>query len=488
MGFFAGGKLRKISVNGGSPKTLCDVQDLWGASWGEDGNILIGQGPKGIWKVSAEDGAATKLVSVDAEAGESAHGPQLLPDGNHVLFTLNTGRGWNLAQIVAQSLVTGERKTLINDGTDGRFVPTGHLVFMQEGESLFAVALNSDDLEISGERVQVVGNVNRTWGIAQFSTSRTGTLAFAPYPDLSSAHQLIWVDRRGKATPLEIDNKNFGFLSLSPDGTRVAVAITSRSAREIWIYDLLGDRPPYPVRRGGCSWDPVWTPDGRGIIFSYAEVKNSTEDLYWFSADGSDLEPKLLHGQSGQQFPYAVSADGSELFFAHYGGEAKWDMWVLDLKKQSDPRAIFDSENNEWFGTTSPNKRWIAHTSDRTGKEEVWVASYPDLLQRWLISSNGGREPRWSHDGKELYYRSGDRLMVVPVDLDKPEFSFQAPRVLFEGEFWAMGISWPSYGVAPDGRFLMIQEVDQRAITRSSQRIRIVLNWFTELNRLVPTE
>jgi len=325
-------------------------------------------------------------------------------------------------------------------------------------------------------------------GIGQFSISGTGTLAFAPYSADSSVHRLVWVDRQGRANPLEDGHRNFGYLSLSPDGNRVAVAITVGSAREIWIYDLAGDRPPFPVRRGGCSWDPVWTPDGKRVIFSYAEVQNSTEDLYWFSADGSDLEPELLHAQSGQQYPYAVSADGSELFYAHYGSGEIWDMWVLDLNTQSDPRALFDSEYDEEFGTTCPDNRWIAYTSNRTGREEVWVASYPDLLQRQLVSSDWGREPRWSHDGRELYYRSGDRLMVVPVEVDTPEFDFEAPRVLFEGKFWALGIGWPSYGVARDGRFLVIQEVDQPIEKRTPQRIQIVLNWFEELKRLVPTD
>jgi serine/threonine-protein kinase len=495
IGFWADGMLRKIHVNGGSSTPICEIPNPRGVSWGEDDTFLFGQGSGGIWKVSADGGPATQLIPVDAEAGEAAHGPQMLPNGSHVLFTLNTGRGWDSAQVVVQSLETGERQILVNGGADGRYVSTGHIVFLRGG-TLFAAAFNSDDLEISGERVQVARNVRRAWnlassGIGQFSISRSGTLAFSPFSPPSGVKNLVWVDRQGRATPLQTGNENFGYLSLSPDGNRVAVAITAGPTREIWIYDLAGNRPPFPIRRGGCSWDPVWTADGQRIIFSYADVQNSTEDLYWFSADGSDLEPELLHAQSGQQYPYAVSADGSDLFYAHFGSgekrDEKRDVWVLDLKTQSDPKALFDSEYNEGFGTTSPDKRWIAHTSDRTGRQEVWVASYPDLLQRQLVSSDGGTEPRWSHDGRELYYRSGDRLMVVPIAVDTQEFSFEAPRVLFEGKM-ASNIGWPSYAVARDGRFLGMQLVDQPPEQPTSQRVRIVLNWFDELERLVPTD
>jgi serine/threonine-protein kinase len=441
--------------------------------------------------VAANGGSPKQLIAVDPQKGESAHGPQLLPDGRSVLFTLNTGTGWDNAQVVAQEMDTGERYLLVDGGADGRYVPTGHIVFVQ-GSTLYASACDIDDFEVAGSRVPLVENLRLAAGIAspgtaQFSISSSGTIAYIKKPATRWLGNLVWVDRDGVAVPINDDVRSFGFLSLSPNGQSAAVTISEGLTREIWIYDLTGTRPPFPIQRGGCSWDPVWTADGRRVVFAYAEVHNSTEDLYSFSVDGKDLRPEIFHGQIGQQYPYAVSADGKELYFCNFGGGEKWDVWVYDMTGASDPKPLLASDFREVYATTSPDKRWIAYSSNRTGRPEIWIASYPSLEQRQPVSTDGGYEPRWSHDGRELFYRIGGRMMVVAIKEEGGVVSFEPPGVLFEQFYWGPGV-WPSYGVAPDGRFLMIQRADAPPTERDSDRIRIVLNWFEELERLVPTD
>ncbi len=486
IGFCAENRLYTVAIPGGAPRSVCEwTRPPMGASWEPDGSIMFAKGSQGIWEVSSMSGEPMELIPGAADAGAEFHGPQRLASGDWVLFTLRSPQAtWDDAQIVAQSLETGERKILISGGADARYLPSGHVVFVRK-QNMQAVAIDVERVAILGEPVQIVEGIMQSPinPDAQYCVSGNGALAYRAADSVSGGRRLVWVDRNGQVTEATKDIEPFGFLALSPDGRRAALQIASDRGGDIWIYDLRKQTPPLRLTHAGCNWDPVWTVDGKRVIFSSASVCQTSEDIYWAAANGSTAKPNLVLSRIGRQEPYSFAPDGS-LLFVDIPPASVGNIYKMRLDKKSEPAPLLNGEFWEYFPAVSPDGRWIAFTHTRTGQQEVYVASYPDCRNWQRISEDGGQEPRWSHDGRELYYRKryGRQMMWVAVE-DGPDFGFTRPRVLFEGDFWSFGT--PSYAVAPDGRFLLIQE--QSDAGGISSEIRVVLNWFEELKRLVPT-
>jgi len=485
IAFFADYKLYKVPAWGGLPKALCNWGGTaFGASWAPDDTIIFGQGSLGIWRVPADGGEPKILVAPDPDKRQVFHGPQLIKDGKWLLFTLGTlDAPWDDAQIVVQSLETKERITLIQGGRDARYLPTGHVIYARQ-QKLLAVPFNLETLTVTGDPVEVIDDIFQVPYVpfSQVSLSKNGTLVHLSGSSLLSKRNLVWADRKGQISQAVNDLQPFGFPALSSDGKRVAVSLENRrGGRDIWVYDLSGRTAPLLLVQGGCNWDPVWTPDGRGIVYSSGPTCRSEDDLYWIPADGSGRQPVLLLDRPNRQYPYSFDTEGN-LLFCDYQFDKGWDVFVLEMKGKREVRPLLDSEFTEWQPVVSPDGRWIAYASTESGSEEVYVASYPELRAKKRISFEGGGEPRWSHDGRELFYRNGNKIMAVVVEPGL-EFSHLAPKRLFEGNFWGAG-SWPTYNFAPDGRFLLIQEGE--AIEGATPRIFVVINWFEELKRLVP--
>ncbi len=268
IGFYSGGKLKKISIQGGAPMVLCDVGNFQGASWGPDDRIVFGLGAEGIWQVSADGGRPEVLVSLDPDQGELAAGLQILPGGNALLFTLTEGTNWDSGRIVVQSLDSGERRVLIEGGSDARYVPTGHLVYALGGK-VIVVPFDARRLEITGGAVPVLEGVARAMlvftGAAHFSFSETGSLVYA---EASRARRGVgFVDRRGEVTFLSERRGDFSWPRVSPDGERVAFVIAEEGRRDIWIYEL--ERGVHSrFTTAGNNDTPTWSPDGRWLAFS----------------------------------------------------------------------------------------------------------------------------------------------------------------------------------------------------------------------------
>ena len=307
IGFFSGGVLRRVATSGGAAATVGGADNPFGSSWGADGLILYGQGPGGIWRVPGTGGTPEAVITV--EDGESAHGPQMLLDGEWVLFTLLPAGGtdWDEAQIVMQSLESGDRVMLIEGGRDGRYVETGHLVYALNGV-LFAVAVDLDARQVLGGPMPLVEGVRQTGvtGTAQFSIADNGTLVYVPGGAIGSAFSLAWVSLTGESTPLAAPSRNYGDIRVSPDGTRAAVTITEPDNSDVWIWRL--DQGPLTrlTFGDGSEVRPLWTPDSERVLF------NSTRDgggLFWKAADGTGEVERLLE-QTGRVWPAGWTTDG----------------------------------------------------------------------------------------------------------------------------------------------------------------------------------
>ncbi len=483
VGFWAGDGLKKVAITGGVPVTLCGAANPWGASWGADDRIVFGQGTEGIFQVSANGGEKGLLIRVDSE-NESAHGPQILPGGDAVLFTLSSRSGsWDNAQIMVQSLKTGERKVLVNGGTDARYVPTGHLVYVQE-RTLLAMPFDVVRLEVTGGRVPIVEDVGQAranlTGAAQFTFSDLGALVYVSDSTSGMNRTLVWVDREGNEEPLAAETRSYSRPGLSPDGEQLAVTASDRGNTDVWIYDLRRNTSNRLTFDPGIDDSPVWMPDGRRVVF---ESSREGGGVYWKAADGTGQVQPLTTSPL-RQIPYSVSPDGKYLILMVQNPETGFDVEVLSMEGESTTKPIIQTEFGDYCPAVSPDGRWIAYHSDASGQPEVYVRPFPNVEDgRWLISSGGGNYPVWAPTGKELFYTSFDRLMAVRIETEP--FLAGNPEILFTGNYFSpIG---RNYDIHPEGqKFLMMREVEQTGGTR--QELIVVQNWFEELKRLVPTE
>jgi serine/threonine-protein kinase len=478
IGYFARGSLEKISVRGGSPFSLCPASLPRGASWGESETIVFSDGVT-LWHVPAEGGDCAILARPEETAGEVRFiWPELLPGGENVLFQ-RALRG--SSQIAAVSLETGEITPLLEGGTDPRYLPTGHLAYARGG-ALFAVRFDPSRLMVMGSPTPVLdGILMESTGAAHLAISANGVLAYLNSPD--PERQLVWVDRLGREEPLRVERGEFEAPRLSPDGTRLAVVLRRAGERQVWIHDLVKGTSRQLTFEGTNIW-PEWTPDSEGVVF--ASGREGPATIWWRRSEGSG-EAKRLTASGEHQYVPTWSADPPLMGFFAVGPTGTRDI-MIDPGDGSAPRAIVATSAHEQGPAISPDARWIAYVSNVSGNNEVYVESCagcradtaeggPPSSRRWQVSTAGGGEPVWSSDGRDLFYRDGDTLMVVTFIVDGEPRPQPAQR-LFSGSYLTDESGNPDYDVAPDGqRFVMVKPTrDDRAST-----IRIVLNWFDEL-------
>jgi eukaryotic-like serine/threonine-protein kinase len=486
VAFFSREKLLKVNVQTtAAPILLCDdlgnQNFLNGAAWLPDGTIIFARMEHGLQRVSAEGGKPTSLTSLSHTPREfDHHSPSLLPGSEALLFTLHESNG--RFNVVAELLASRERKVLIESAYDATYVPSGHLLFARD-QTLLAIPFDVKRLAVTGPPVTLVENVRGSAvdGFGGYRLSANGTLVFLPEPS-HEGRTLTWVDRTGSETPLQIPPRAFSSPRVSPDGRRLAFAIADAGRRDIWTYDIATERLARLTREGD-NRTPAWTRDGQRLI--YASMGRDGGQLFSQPADGSGA-PELLVTGGSLLAPGAWSADGSLFVYVDgHTGPAGSHLFGLTMDGERKPQPLLRGPTVELQPSLSPDGRWLAFMSLETTRSEIFVAALPGPGSRRQVSVEGGRQPLWSRDGRELVYRSGTRMVAVPVDTTTRGFSAGKPRVLFEGRYVTDGLEVMrlDYDLAPDGRFLMIKPGTGE---QAPGGLHVVMNWVDELTRRVP--
>jgi serine/threonine-protein kinase len=465
------GALVAVAVDGRPPRKIVDRVELSfvGGWWSADNTLIFSSGPR-LERVSTAGGGTPQPLMPARQTGDVA-GPVLLPGGHAVLFHAFADSAGD--RVAVLDLDTGEEKTVVEGGSNPEYVDTGHLVFAR-GDTLMAVPFKVSELAATGEPVALVPGIRRPpGGAAQYAISANGTLVYVPaIAEVPPSMSVVWVDRSGKALGRAVPGllPNPRDPRLSPDGKRLLLVTGGDEDGDLWIYDL-GGRPPIPLALPGDNRLPVWSPDGKQVAFFV--VGNGVVAL---AADGSERAPHPL--RAGILAPETWSAAG-ELILATYSG----DIVAAPAAPGGEIRDVVATDSREYDAALSANGRWLAYVSDRTGQGEIWVQPYPEGVPV-RVSNAGGYEPLWSADGRELFYRQGNAVMVVSVDAGA-EFSFGAPRMLFTGPYVQRADPYSSgYDVARDGRFLMILPGDENAAAAPAS-IVVVQNFAEELKRRV---
>jgi len=490
VAFFTEKKLKKVSVSGGAPLTLCDVTDGGcGGTWGTDGTIVFMNYTGGLSRVSAEGGKPEELTKTDEVNKNSAHRwPQFLPDGKAVIYTNNDGplNNYNESIIEVLPLDTKQRKTLTRGGLYARYVPSGHLVFVHKG-TLFAAPFNLKRLELTGPPTPVLERVAYAadMGGAEYDFSQTGTLVYRREEPLRLS-TLVWVDRQGTVTPLVDTPREYGDPVLAPDGKHLAVTIGSENKEnpsDVWVYDIERESLTRLTFDDSYEISPAWTPDGQRVAYGSGKDHYSL-GIMWKPADGAG-EAERLTDSSSNQWPVSWSPDGKVLVFTKGGEKTEGDIWFLRLEGDRKPEVFLQTSSSEMAARLSPDGRWLAYYSNESGAYEVFVRPFPSGDRKWQISTKGAWPARWSADGKELFYlQEAKTMMVVAISAEGSTFSADKPRKLFE-----VPSSWyAGFDVAPDGqRFVMVKPVEEeKAADRT--HLTFVFNWFEELKAKVPTK
>jgi serine/threonine-protein kinase len=479
------GTLRRVAISGGAPVKICDaVSGIAGATWGPDDTIVFAWFD--LFSVPASGGSPTLLLKVDENRGERFfRHPSFLPSGKAILFTVAKGdsTSYDDADIGVWSLETHEKRILIQGGTSPRYSPSGHLIYARGG-TLLAVPFDQEKLKTTGDPFPVANGVfmSANTGMAAFSISSAGHLVYAIGPEERGTRVPVWVDRLGHKSALPVKPQSYLHPRLSPDGRQLAIEIEGAS-HDIFTYDFARGGEPTKMSFDGASHWPSWTPDGRRLTFR--SWKTGTMTMWWMPADRSG-PPELLTDIGSMQSPESWSPDGKTLAFTQMDNpQSGSDIYTLSLVGDKKPRALIRTKFSEGSPKFSPNGAWLAYSTNESGQPEVWAMAYP-AGERIPISTNGGTDPLWRHDGRQLYYRLGDQMMVVDVSYG-PSLKASKPRVLWRGNYLAgagssCGMAGPTsanYDVTPDGEhFLMIEDTSS---TAESERLRIVSNWSVEL-------
>jgi serine/threonine-protein kinase len=485
IAFFAGSKLRKIAVGGAALQTLADAPFHRGGDWAADGYIYYAPANMcGIWRVPEGGGPATEVTRRDPERGEISHRwPQVIPGTNVLVFGVWTGPGDDEHSVAMQTIGETERHVLVKAADAPRYsAKAGRLFYTHLGD-LYAVPWSPSRKDL-GTAVPLAASVHPNdtignEGCGNYAVSDDGDLAYIGGGLARAAMRLVWIDRAGHATPTGAPDRPYENVVLSPDGTRAVVQIRG-SSTDLWTYDFARNTLSPLASATGSSQAPIFTPDGSRLI--YRATRKGFRNVYWRAADGSGTEEPLTNKADVSQTPTSVSRDGGTLLYnennpADPGGTS---MWIVELQGDRKPKLLLDNPGGEFDPQFSPDGRWIAYQAPVSTRQEIFVMPYPGPGPRRQVSSDGGDEPLWSHDGRELFFQGAEGLMGVTVTTGA-SFSASTPRLVHEGRFFRTINGNTSYSVTADGsRFLRLQPIaPERAITR----IDLVLNWFSELEK-----
>jgi Tol biopolymer transport system component len=475
--FHAGGRLKKVSIRGGPPATLATLPDYTGSTWNGDGTIISSVATHDLLNIPANGGTPKSLVP--APGGNVTRvRPHLLPGGRAVLLGIARPHEPQ-GSVGVRELSSGNEKILISDATSPAYLD-GFLLFARSG-TLFAVRFDADRLAVVGTPVPVLEGVlyNQSFGTTYYTVSPTGTLAYVPGPS-SAGRQLATITRQGDVSMLVDSRRAYYMPRISPDGHRLALTILDEGAYGIWSMEVARGTL---AQLAPASFDPVWSHDGRRIVFSTS--RQGGAQLEMMPSDGS-RPPAPLLVDAAYKVPTSWSPDGSTIVFTRMapGSSTGEDVYVIS-PGGTGVRPVVQSAANETGGVISPDGQWLAYASGDLSGSVVYISSLKDPARRWRVDDDGGYMPRWSPDGQELFYLGGarrNRMMAVEVKPGSGLLSPSKPRLLFEQDMGiSIGFGLPRYDIMPDGQRFVFATAEVTALTE----IRMVLDWRSHLERLV---
>jgi eukaryotic-like serine/threonine-protein kinase len=483
VGFFAGGKLQKIAAEGGPPQTICDAKDARGGDWNQDNVVLFTPTPgDGLFRVPAAGGTPTQVTELEARAGETSHRwPMFLPDGKHYLFWIQGAKVAEDGGIYVGALDSKQRRLLVPSESSGAYAEPGYLLFVRDG-ALLAQKLNLGKLQLEGDARPVAAHVgvNTTVFRSIFAASATGTLLYLE-GGTSVGHRLMWYGLDGKpgpdAVPEEARYRNPAF---SPDGNRLAASIVTSNSQDIWVFDLQRKSKSRLTFAQGRSFHPTWSPDGRWIY--YSSFRDGRVYMYRRPSDGTGNEETILAPKGVRvAIPNSISNDGKYVAYQQVVDSEKsprnYDLYVLPLFGDRKPIPQLLSPFLKAWPEFSPDGKWLAYASEETGRLEVYAMPFPGPGGKYQLSTGGGNNPKWSRDGRELFF-SNDVGEVLAVDVRQNGAALQlgTPRKVLKASM--VGGPEGPFAVSPDGKKVLINEIGNDTVHLP---LTVVTNWTAEL-------
>lgn len=482
IAFWSEGKLRKIPANGGRPIALCDAPDLLGASWGDDGNIIATLNSEvKLWRIPQDGGPPTAVVERPGKESRLIW-PQVLPGSESVLFT-SADTFADGANIEIVSLRDHRQKILVQHATYGRYLPSGHLVYINQG-TLYAQKFDLARQEVRGPAVAVLPDVeySASFGFAQFAFSQGGTLVYRR-ASAGGFFTIGWLDRAGHTEALVTEPGAYLWPRVSPDGKRVAVARTDSGFSRIWILASNGGKLTPVTPPEGFESAPVWSPDGR-FLYTLGD-----RTLEWLPTDGS-RPPRAILPPGIRPVPWSLSPDGKRLAFYAMDPKTHFDLWTVPLEiggaepQAGTPQPFLKTKDVETYPTFSPDGRWMAFVAYRTGRYEIYVRAFPDNGVEVQVSRGGGRLPHWTRNGELIYATEDQRIMVASYRVNGGSFQADAPRLWSDARLGDAGVLG-NFDVAPDGRIVALLPSPDVAARQARNHVTFVINFFDEVQRRV---
>jgi Tol biopolymer transport system component len=474
VGFIAGGKMKKVDISGGPPQTICDVPTNGDGSWSSEGVILFdGLAADAMREVPAGGGVSKPIVLDDANPNgtPSTGWPEFLPDGKHFLYVV----GASDFTVKVGELGSTKQTTLLKTTTRVSYAAPGYLLFVRD-RTLVAQKFNPNSFTLEGDAVPLgEGLGTDSVGLASFSASRTGVLVYRG-GELTGS-RLVWVDRSGKETPAIEAAADYHDTWFSPDRTRLVYDMGGDSGKnDVWIRDLTRGVSSRFTFGPTENVDPIWSPDGRQIVYTARD--KGPGDLLVKDASGTK-DPEALLVDKDEKYVSDWSPDGTYLLVTWRGKDSGgWNISALTMAGDHKLTPLAKTQFNELWATFSPDGRYIAYQSDESGRAEIYVQEFPEARNKWQVSTNGGVEPYWRGDGKELFYRSGRQIVGVPVQTGST-FVAGTPAPIFDTQFSA-ATSRGKYRPSSDGqKFLVLAPRAAQVDTPAS----VVLNWTSALRR-----
>lgn len=483
VGFWADGRLKKISLDGGSPVVLAETTDVLGASWADNGDIIAALNPTGqLWRIPQTGGAPQSILNLQPNFPRPAW-PQVLPGGRYVIYSAFGDEGPDRGSIEVLSLKDGSRRVLVRGGTFGRYLPGGYLTYINQA-TLYAIPFDLNRAVVSGSAVPVLDDVSysTTFGYAQLDISATGTMVYRKSA-ANGRFVIRWLDRAGTSSELVSRPARYEWLRFSPDGKRLAYSVVESGTRSYWVRDLERGED---VRLTDNDWySLLWSADGHAIILG------GTHGMAWIHTDhvsGSVEAPHPLNVSRNVQVPWSFSPDGKRLAYHEMSPGSGFDLWSAPVEsidgnlRMGTPEPLLRTQAFEVYPAFSPDGHWYAYASNESGAWEVYVRKYPDDGTKVRVSDSGGSIPRWSSNGRELFYRTDDqRLRVVAYHVSHGSFVASSSRAWSTRSLADTGVL-PNFELSPgDDRVAVLMPAAPSGDQQTQNHITMMLNFAVKV-------